>query len=322
MRSQLAATAALVALSFGIAPLQAQEQPEAKEPGQRWMERSRIEPNVLIESVMSRRARLGVSVNLQARETDSIGAYIEAVTPGGPADKAGIRSGDIITKLDGKSLLSRGESGGMAPDDRSLPGLRLIELATRLEPQDTVPIELRRGKDRKTVSLVTSDEPNVTVWRGSPSERGFSFKVQPGEEPMVFGAPDMADMERSFSRVPRMEMFFGSPFADVELAPLNSDLGQYFGASEGVLVISVPKDSDLKLKGGDVVLAVDGRKPSSPSHLLRILRSYDSGESIKLDIMRNRKRETVTARLPERQGDKQELERMRVPAPRRGVERG
>jgi hypothetical protein len=321
MRSQLAAMAALTALSFGSVPLQAQERPEAKEPGQRWMERSRIEPKALMESVMSRRARLGVSVNLQARETDSIGAYIEAVTPGGPADKAGIRSGDIITKLDGKSLLSRGESRGMAPDDRSLPGLRLIELATRLEPQDTVPVELRRGKDRKTVSLVTSDEPNVTIWRGSPSERTFSFRMQPGEESMVFGAPDMAEMERSLARIPRMEMFFGSPFADVELAPLNADLGQYFGTSEGVLVISAPKDSELNLKGGDVVLAVDGRKPSSPSHLLRILRSYDSGESIKLDIMRNRKRETVTARLPERE-EGRPPERSRVPAPRRGVERG
>ena len=46
-----------------------------------------------------------------------------------------------------------------------------------------------------------------------------------------------------------------------------------------------------------MVLAVDGRKPAGPSHLLRILRSYEQGESFKLDIMRNRKRETVTARL-------------------------
>ena len=35
------------------------------------------------------------------------------------------------------------------------------------------------------------------------------------------------------------------------------------------------------------------RKPEGPSHLLRILRSYETGESFKLDILRNRKRETV-----------------------------
>jgi len=90
-----------------------------------------------------------------------------------------------------------------------------------------------------------------------------------------------------------------SPLARLELAPLNSDLGQYFGASEGVLVISAPADSALGLKGGDVILAVDGRRPAGPSHLLRILRSYESGESFKLDILRNHKRETVTARLGE-----------------------
>jgi S1-C subfamily serine protease len=88
--------------------------------------------------------------------------------------------------------------------------------------------------------------------------------------------------------------------ADLELAPLNPDLGQYFGTSEGVLVINVPQNSRLNLKGGDVVVAVDGRKTAGPSHLLRILRSYDTGEPFKLEIFRNRKRSTMTARL----GDK------------------
>jgi hypothetical protein len=45
------------------------------------------------------------------------------------------------------------------------------------------------------------------------------------------------------------------------------------------------------------VPAVDGRKPASPAHLLRFLRSSDRGETFKLDILRNRKRATSTARL-------------------------
>ena len=95
----------------------------------------------------------------------------------------------------------------------------------------------------------------------------------------------------------RFEFMAGSPLADLELAPLNPDLGQYFGTTDGVLVIRAPGDSSLGLKGGDVVQAVDGRKPASPAHLLRILRSYDRGETFKLDILRNRKRATITARL-------------------------
>src|SRR5215217_4441640 len=104
----------------------------------------------VLQVVMNRRARLGLKINLRARATDSVGAYVEAVTPNGPAAKAGIQSGDIITKVDGKSVLSghRTEADG---DRESLPGLHLIELAAQLEPSDTVAVEFRRGKDRKTV---------------------------------------------------------------------------------------------------------------------------------------------------------------------------
>ena len=86
---------------------------------------------------------------------------------------------------------------------------------------------------------------------------------------------------------------------------MNPELGEYFGTEEGVLVISSPRDAGLGLKGGDVILAVDGRKPAGPSHLLRILRSYQRGENFKLDILRGRKRETVTARLGEGEADRE-----------------
>lgn len=248
-------------------------------------------PERIMQFVMNRRARLGLTVNLRARGSDSIGAYVNTVTPNGPAAKAGIQTGDIITKVEGKSVLAGGQAEAQGQRE-SLPGLRLIELAAKLEPNDTVAVEFRRGKDRKTVSVVTADEPAI-VFRGAPGGRAFDFRLGPNgpggrvtplEDDVELGGP----------------LLYGAPLADLELAPLNPDLGRYFGATEGILVISVPKESNLQLKGGDVVLAVDGRKPASPSHLLRILRSYETGETFKLDILRNGKRESVTGRVGER----------------------
>jgi S1-C subfamily serine protease len=267
----------------------------AQEPEVVRLERA---PDRLIRIMMDRRARLGIKVNLRARETDSIGAYVDAVTPGGPADEAGIRSGDIITRLDGKSVLAGGAAEGGDRERQSLPGLRLIELAARLEPGDTVPVEYRRGKDRRTASVVTADEPDLVTRDG---ER-FQFEFRGPHA--VAGArlsPSPELMDRLELAGPHWQFFSGSPLGRLELAPLNPELGRYFGTEEGVLVISAPKDSALGLRGGDVVLQVDGREPSSPSHLLRILRSYEAGETFKLDIMRDRKRETVSARIGQRE---------------------
>ncbi len=264
---------------------------------------------------LPRRQRLGVAVNLTAQESDQYGALIDAVSPGGPAAKAGLRAGDVITALDGKSLTS-GPKPENADDDSSVPGLRLIELASKLAPNDTVDVAYRRKGESKTAKLVTGDDASDMAFFRGPMGDGaemqrFEFRMPGGPGGAMMGpgmrgltADKIQDIEilrDGPGGAARIMVGMRGPLGDLELAPINADLGRYFGASEGVLVLNTPKKDGLGLKGGDVVLAVDGRKVSGPSQLLRILRTYDAGDALKFEILRDRKRETVTGKMPEPQ---------------------
>jgi len=227
------------------------------------------------------RGRIGVIVDTRVNAAgDKVGARIEGITPGGPAEKAGLKVGDVITRFNGTGL------GGAESEDaeNSGPGMKLIDLARKLEPGDTVQVDYRRGTDARKATIVAEDL--------GPSGH--------------FEMPDMGQMKQL---MPDMhigpgndfEFAFGSPWGGIELVELNPDLGDYFGTREGVLVVSAPEDSTLALKGGDVIVSIGGRKPTSPMQAMRILRSYDPGESVTLDVLRKQKHVTVTWKVPERE---------------------
>ena len=251
---------------------------------------------------LTSRPSLGFVVDMRAGASDSIGARIESVTPGGPADRAGVRSGDIITRFAGRSLLEYPRIGEAPRNERnearSAPAMRLIIQSVQLQPNDTVALQLRRGRSVRNVRVVTEPQRTVTYWRQPAPGTGGQMiaELEQRYEQLKTREPMLATTEGGHSQF----VFDMSPLASLQLAPLNDELGQYFGISDGILVISVPKSSGLRLRGGDVILRVDGRTPASPMHLLRILQSYDSKESVRLDIVRNRKRETLEGTLSAR----------------------
>src|SRR5690606_18924371 len=84
-----------------------------------------------------------------------------------------------------------------------------------------------------------------------------------------------------------------SPWGEMELVPMTSGLARYFGTEEGLLVVRAPSDDSIGVEDGDVILAIGGRIPSSPEHAIRILASFDPGETIEFSLMREGVRETV-----------------------------
>ncbi|HEV8125716.1 MAG TPA: PDZ domain-containing protein [Gemmatimonadales bacterium] len=230
----------------------------------------------------SNRARLGVTLTLKGDpDTDKYGAKIQDVLPDGPAEKAGLKPGDIITRFNGTSLANASAS----EDEQSGPGRKLIELAQALDPGDSVKIDYRRdGQARSTTVVAAEVEPTMFSGNFGPQE----FKVMPR-----FEGPEGGDFEMMTPGQGMSFFFDRGGFGGLDLVELNSDLGEYFGTSEGLLVTSTPEDSSSVLRAGDVILSIDGRKPSSVSQAGRILGSYENGETAKLEIMRKHQRITV-----------------------------
>lgn len=238
-------------------------------------------------ALASHRPRLGVIVKTERdAATDSVGAVLEAVTPDGPSAKAGLQAGDIVVTFNGRRLATGSGS----------PGDRLIDLAGDMQEGDTVRMAYRRGRDARTAVIV----PKVL----EDASYAFSYKFADSTMDAARGI-----LERALETRPRMEVrerfdplvwsvSVGSRWSDMELTTLDADLGGYFGATEGLLVVRAPKDGLLGLKSGDVIVRIGGRVPTSPSHAMRIFRSYEPGDEIRVDIMRNKAPRELKATVP------------------------
>jgi len=64
--------------------------------------------------------------------------------------------------------------------------------------------------------------------------------------------------------------------------------------------VKTAADNKLPLKAGDVIVAVGDRQPTTPSQVVRILRSYEPGETAKLDVVRKKDKQTLSVPIPPR----------------------
>jgi membrane-associated protease RseP (regulator of RpoE activity) len=238
------------------------------------------------------RGRLGILVDLTADPArDTIGARVAGLTPGSASAKAGVQVGDLVVRLNGTALVRRTGRSESGDEDEapSRPGTRLIELASRLEPGDSVRLELRRGTRSVNVTVVAGesgmDEMARTFRMDLPGGGAWSRVLTPRGQTL-----------------PRVQAFTfsGGPFADIEMVKVNPGLADYFGTSEGLLVVNVGDDSTFGLRSGDVILTIGGRKPTSPAQALRILGTYEPNESVSFDVMRMKHRTSVSGKMPAR----------------------
>ena len=219
--------------------------------------------------------QLGITIASNDGDGPVEGVTVRGVSPGGAAADAGLQSGDIITAVNDEPLTA---------DDDEQANAKLVEFMSGVEEGDILDVEYLRNGQPRTVE-VHPKEVSAFAFAFGPGRQNFSLEV----------APNMPNFNvRRFTWVSD-----GSGWGHMEMVSLTERLGKYFGTDKGLLVVRAPDDDNLKLEDGDVIQSIDGREPKSVSHAMRILGSYQSGEQLELEIMRDKRKRTLKIKVPD-----------------------
>jgi C-terminal processing protease CtpA/Prc len=234
---------------------------------------------------------------------------VASVDPGSPAERVGVRSGDVLLELGGRRLLHSN-----------------IVFAELLRPGKEITIKLQRGGETVTLRPVVEPSPQVTATPCSWVDPSFEYVLAPSraQTPRVVriqgknpdGSPKsiygFASARRDSGAVvglapsnvsvyagPMVPMFSGSAnsLVGLGLVALTSETSRALGVPHGILVNQVAPGPgrDAGLQGGDVLVSADSVELRSIRQLQTLI-SRSSDRRVTLVIVRDRKRETVQLR--------------------------
>ena len=226
----------------------------------------------------SNKPMIGITIDGSEESNPVEGVLVEGVTPGSAADDSGLHAGDIISAVNGET---------MSAESSAKANKLLFKLMSTVEEGDVLTIEyLRNGNVGKVDLSPRITESQAFAW--VPDAPNIHVERIPGEPNVI----------REF----RFEGGFpwgGNGLGSMELVELNDGLGKYFGTETGLLVVSAPESEAFKLEDGDVIQDIDGREPKGVRQALKILGTYEAGDTVKLGIMRDKKKRTLEIEIPE-----------------------
>lgn len=248
----------------------------------------------------SRRGMLGMAVNQGAK-----GLRVDAVTPGGPAERAGLESGDIITAIDGKPVDGFGGNSEAALWQAQIgkPLTLTVDHDGKSRTLRVTPERLQSDDWQASVRAAELAAQQATARVRSPE---FQKQIQQSIEDAMKGAEAArvgADAARKAARRARQDARIAlrsTPWFGLNLAPLNPALGSYFGTGHGVLVLSRDREQFPGLQPGDVITAAGGKPVTQPEDVLRAFRDTEDGASVRLALRRHGKATTLAMKVPSR----------------------
>ena len=281
----------LIAVVTAISTLSAQGRVQV-EP-RTWTAR----PDVMV--LDGRGAQLGVMVSDVDAKSAASGVKIDEVNTDSPAEKAGIKAGDIVVDYDGERVRSARQFTRLVqetPDGRS------------------VAIGIMRDGKKQTVN-VTPEAARMT-WNFGPEVDRALREAERGMRGFRFDVPEpnfdfrYDDRDRSPGEPRRFEYRLPEAFdfrvpgsglrgrLGVTVQSLTGDLQEYFGATNGgALVSSVSRDSAAAragIKAGDVIVSINGKTVVNADDLIDALEDIEGEATIV--VIRDKKEMTLTAR--------------------------
>lgn len=230
-----------------------------------------------------RGSQIGVMVS-DVDEASAAGAKVDEVERGSAAEKAGVKTGDIVVDFDGERVRS---------------ARQLTRLVQETPSGRTVKMTVRRGSDRQTMDV--TPEASELSWSGSigPEIRAEIERSLPRLREL---APELGRGGAFNFRFDGLPAIPGRARLGVQVEDLSDQLADYFGVSDGgVLVSNVTADSPAAkagLKAGDVITKVNGTAVRDARDLVgKLAEVADDGGSVRLDIVRDRKAQTLQATL-------------------------
>ena len=199
------------------------------------------------------------------------GAEITAVDSDAPAGKAGLKEHDVVLSLNGQRVESAEQMRRMIHE---LPAGRNLNMG------------ISRDGHAMTLTATLADRQSLSMRVVTP------HIYVPAMPPMNIEVPQIQVITRS------------SGLNGMMVQALGTQLGEYFGApnGRGLLVTSVEKNSSAEsagLKAGDVIVKVDNERVTDISDWRMAVRNK-SGQSLTLGIIREKREQTVTLKVPER----------------------
>ncbi len=271
-------------------------------------------------SVGRRKAMLGVRID---DAKDGEGVRIQSVTPDGPAERAGVKAGDLLHSINSVDLTT-GSSSEAIED--------LLKTLRELEPNDVAALSLRRDGRPLNVDVTTESVAKALPRFGAYTDSEGNLK-HVGEmlEKLAINLPNIhadIDIDGEISRFnfdageiedlkqlpkrleeamgklsgsgPVIAMLGGSSGLGhkFRFAPVTQGLGNYFGVDRGVLLTAVPDDDALGMQEGDVLLSVNGKAVNSRHDLNAAFARAEEGENLTVELVRQRESLTLDVMAP------------------------